>query len=79
MARTSYFELNSAGVQELLQGPEMQAILSDIAASKAAEAGDGYNSAVHAGAKRAYANVFPETHEAYLDNLHNNTLLKVLG
>lgn len=79
MAKTSYFELNPAGVVELLQSPEMQGILANIASAKAAEAGEGYNSAVHVGAKRAYANVYAETHEAFVDNLHNNTLLKVVG
>ena len=72
------FELNSEGVQELLKGAEMQSILKDTAAEKAEAAGTGYDSDVHVGAKRAYANVFPATKEAYYDNLDNNTLEKVI-
>lgn len=72
------FELNEAGVQELLKSAEMQGILKEHADAKASEAGEGYASSVHVGAKRAYANVYPDTHEAYLDNLDNNTLEKVI-
>lgn len=73
------FKLNGAGVRELLQSGEMQSILSEYAASTASRAGDGYASSVHMGQKRAYANVYPDTHDAYTENLENNTLLKALG
>ena len=72
------FELNSAGVQELLKSAEMKAVLQKYAADKAAAAGEGYESDVHTGQKRAYANVYPGTTKAYYDNLDNSTLEKVI-
>lgn len=71
------FELNSQGVQALLKGAEMQAILKGYGEQKASAAGDGYSSEVHVFQKRAVAHVFPDTPEAARDNLKNNTLLKV--
>lgn len=72
------FELNSAGVQELLKSPEMQNILDGYAQSAAVRAGEGYDADIHLGKKRAYANVYAATPEAKKDNLENNTLLKSL-
>ena len=72
------FELNGEGVRELMKSPEMQEVLRGHAQNKAAEAGDGYESGVHIGQKRAYANIYPGTREAYYDNLDNNTLEKVI-
>lgn len=72
------FELNSAGVQELLKSSQMQAILEDYAQQTANRAGEGYSAETHLGKKRAYANVYAETRKAKRDNLDNNTLLKSL-
>lgn len=72
------FVLNKDGVRELLQSEAMQSILNDYAESASSRAGEGYNSEVHMGKKRAYANVYAETYEAKQDNLDNNTLLKSL-
>ena len=72
------FELNHAGVRELLKGSEMKAILADAASRKAAQAGAGYSSEVHTGERRLYANIFPATKEAAGDNYENNTLEKVI-
>lgn len=72
------FELNSAGVRELLKSPEMQAILKTAGANKAAQAGPGYMSEVRVGVKRAYVNVFPGDKESARDNYKNNTLEKVI-
>ncbi len=77
-AKVVKFELNSAGVQELLKSAEMQSILEGKAKEKAGEAGEGYACSVHVGQKRAYANIYPDTKEAYQDNLKNNTLEKVI-
>lgn len=71
-------ELDDAGVQELLKGSEMQEILKKYGSQKAAQAGDGYDYAVHVHQKRAVANVFPNSDEAAQDNYNNNTLLKVV-
>lgn len=72
------FELNQAGVQELMKSPEMKSILEEASSKKAAQAGAGYSSEVHAGQKRLYANIFPATKEAAHDNYENNTLEKVI-
>ena len=77
MSKTS-FKLNSSGVQALLKGAAMQSILSGHAQHKAGQAGTGYASEVKIGQRRAYANVYPATSEAYHDNLENNTLEKVI-
>ena len=78
MSNLIRFELNSEGVKELLQSPEMQNILEEYAKAKAEEAGEGYDAAVHLGKRRAYANIYPATKEAAYDNLDNNTLEKVI-
>lgn len=72
-------ELNDTGIQALLKGNEMQGYLKEIAGSKAAAAGPGYESEVHVFSKRAVAHVYPGTFEAAQDNYKNNTLLKVVG
>lgn len=72
------FKLNQKGVRELLQSQAMQSILEDFADKKAQAAGDGYASEVHVGKNRSYANIYPESKEAYFDNLENNTLEKVI-
>ena len=72
------FELNSAGVAELLKSNEMQEILKGHGEAKAARAGAGYDADVHVGKRRAYCNIHPASKEAYQDNLKNNTLEKVI-
>lgn len=72
------FELNSAGVQELLKSAGVQAAVNDAASRKAAQAGDGYSYESKVGSKRAYANIYPATKEAAHDNYVNNTLEKVI-
>lgn len=78
MSKLLRFKLNRKGVQELLQSNAMQNILGDYAEQKAQEAGDGYASEVKVGRNRAYANIYPDSKEAYFDNLDNNTLEKVI-
>ena len=72
------FELNSAGVRELLQSREMQTIIDGYAQAKAKQAGQGYEADTRVGEKRAYANIYPVTVDAAYDNLDNNTLEKVI-
>lgn len=71
-------KLNSEGVQELLKSDEMQVLLSELASSKVGQAGGGYEYSVKVGQRRAYANIYPASKEAYQDNLDNNTLEKVI-
>lgn len=68
------FELNRAGVRELMQSKEMQNILISYANKVSARAGEGYD--VYIGRNRA--NVQVATEAAEQDNFENNTLLKAL-
>lgn len=68
------FELNEAGVAELMRSAEMQSVLISHARGISARAGEGYN--VHIGPHRANVSVRTETAAAVQDNLDNNTLLK---
>lgn len=78
MSKLIKFELNSAGVRELLKSSEMQSIIDGHAQAKAKQAGNGYEADTRIGKKRAYANIYPATLEAAYDNLDNNTLEKVI-
>ncbi len=73
------FDLNSDGVKELLQSSGMQQIIRDAADKVQTKAGDGFESSVKVGKKRAYANIAATTYKARRKNLENNTLLKALG
>lgn len=74
MSNSFKFELNRAGVGELLKSTEMQDVLASYAGSIANAAGDGYS--VYVG--RTRANVSVATAEAEQDNFENNTLLKAV-
>ena len=71
-------ELNSDGVRELLQSPEMAAICQSLANGIASRAGTGYAVSVYTGKTRVNASVKAVTEEAWKDNLKNNTLLKAV-
>lgn len=71
------FELNYAGVGELLKSPEMIAVLEANAGAVADNAGNGYS--VHIGPHRANVSVRTANKKAEQDNYKNNTLLKAAG
>lgn len=73
------FELNEAGVRELLQGSEMQSLITAYANDAASLAGDGYEADVIIGKNRVVAHVRAVTQEAREDNEENNTLLRAIG
>lgn len=73
------FELNMAGLRELMKGPEMQAALQDAGDAVATAAGGDHGVRVHVADFVAIANVYPDSKEAAKDNYENNTLLKALG
>lgn len=73
------FELNHAGVRELLRGEPMQELLTDYARQVEARAGDGYEVTTHVGKNRANASVHAVSREALRDTFDNNALLKALG
>lgn len=73
------FELNKAGVRELLQSSEMQTVVRGYAEAVQRRAGDGYEVSVYTGRNRVNASVKAETPAAYRDTIENNTLLKALN
>lgn len=73
------FELDRAGVRELLQSQEMAGICLNYANGVQSRAGDGYEVSTFVGRNRVNASVYAETAEARKDNYDNNTLLKALG
>ena len=70
------FELDYAGVRELMQSQEMQDVLVEFAGQVAENAGDGYD--VYIGTNRANVSVVTATDEAAADNLDHNTLEKAI-
>lgn len=73
------FELNRAGVQELLKSDEMAGICKQYANQVRGRCGDGYTVDTYSGKNRVNASVHASTSAARKDNLNNNTLLKALG
>ena len=71
-------KLSYTGIGQLLRGEEMKNLMTQFGSDRAHRAGDGYNFRVHNTGQRQVVNIFPETYEAYKDNLQNNTLLKIL-
>lgn len=73
------FELNLAGLNEIMKSSEMQGQLAQAGQAVASAAGAGYASSVHVADYVAIANAYPDSSEAAIDNYENNTLLKALG
>lgn len=70
------FELNRAGVAELMKSKDMQKVLERYATKTRNRAGRGYEQDLYVGRNRANARVYAMTKEAQSDNYKNNTLLK---
>lgn len=73
------FELNLAGLNELMKSPEMVAILETATSQVASSAGKGFGKRVGQGSFTAIGNVFAEDQEAAKRAYKENTLLKALG
>lgn len=73
------FELNEAGVRELLQSGEMQSIVGEYGNRIAEICGDGYEVVNAVGRSRATSKVHPATAKAYYSNRKHKTLQKALG
>lgn len=71
------FELNKAGVRELLR-EDMKPIIEAKAREIADRCGDGYESDIYTGENRCNAMVWADTPEAIIDNEQNNTILGAL-
>lgn len=83
MSSSFRFELNRAGVRELLRSGEMQNVLREAAQGVQNKAsgmtGLEYSAEVKVGKNRAVATVACDSAHAYYENLKNNTLVKALG
>lgn len=72
------FELNRAGVRELLRSKEMMDICSEYANNAVGRLGNGYEVTTHTGVNRVNAEVSAETFAAKRDNLKNNSIIKAV-
>lgn len=70
--------LNRAGVKQLMQSEEMQALLTSKASAIRNRCGPGYEQDIFVGKNRANAKISAETAEARKDNSENNTILKAV-
>ena len=77
MSKTK-FKMNTSGVRELLQGAEMQTVLSGYASAIRDRCGNGYEQDIHVGKTRANAMVWPESCQAKRENKKNNPILKAV-
>lgn len=72
------FELNKAGVKELMQSAEMMSICKQYADSAQSRLGEGYEVTTHVGKTRVNAQIAAATYQARKDNAKNNTILKAI-
>lgn len=73
------FELNTAGVRELMQSSEMMAICEQYASNAVAQLGDGYEVSTYTGKTRVNASVVATTYAARKENSETNSILKAVG
>ena len=78
MSQRVKFELNRAGVAELMKSAEMQNVLMGYARNMQSRAGDGYKTSAYVGKTRANVSVIASSKKANRDNLKNNTLLRAM-
>lgn len=72
------FKLNRAGVRQLMQSEEMQAVLKDKANESLNRLGAGYESDIYVGKNRANAMVYADSIRAKRENANDNTILKAV-
>ena len=72
------FELNRAGVRELMLSKEMEAGLESLGANALARLGDGYSVNTRRGRNRVNVEVKADTWEARRENMEANTILKAV-
>lgn len=78
MSKKHKFELNRAGVRQLLKSSEMAQVVGEYAETVASRCGVGYATDEKQMPTRVVASVYTESDEAIKDNSDNNTLLKAL-
>lgn len=73
------FELDLAGLNELMKSPEMETALESAGTAVANAAGGDFGHRVHQATFVAICNVYPESKKAAKKNAKENVLLKALG
>lgn len=75
------FELNRAGVRELMKSSEMRAVLQGYGDATISRLGEGYDAVPGDTSEsvRAKVKVMATTYKTRADNLKNNTILKAVG
>lgn len=73
------FELNLAGLNELMKSAEMQSVLKQAGNAAVAIAGADYGTETRVLTFSAIQNVFPNSKEAAKDNALHNTCVKAVG
>lgn len=79
MAEKVRIKLNSKGIEALLSGEEVKAMVGTEARKVASAAGSGYDTDVRKVGDRMRGEAYTATKEAMQDNLESNTLLKAAG
>ena len=79
MADHLKFELNRAGVRELMTSSQMMAICKEKADSALSRLGSGYEVTTRIGKNRANAEIRAVSYQAKKENSQSNTILKSLG
>lgn len=79
MAKKVKFELNRAGVRQLMRSKEAMDVCSRYANGARGRLGDGYQVSTRTGQNRVNAEVAAVTYQARKENLQNNSILKALG
>lgn len=72
------FELNRAGVRQLLRGDAIQGALKGCASRAKSKLPSGYEQDIYIGKNRSNAMIWAETASARKDNSDNNSILKAL-
>lgn len=72
------FELNTAGVGELLKSAEMNSVLAEYSSMITARAGSGYESSPFTASTRSVTRIEAVDEKAMRDNMENNILLKLI-
>lgn len=71
--------IESAGIQELLKSEEVQDLLFKYANDALGTLGDGYEAESYMGTDRAKVRIRAVTHQAYKENMEQNTILKAVS
>lgn len=79
MAKKVEFELNEAGVRELLLSDEMMNVCDKYASRAVSKLGDGYEATSYHGKTRVNASVMAVTAKAKKENLETNSILKAVS